>query len=228
MGILDFVFPKKCVSCKKLGDYICSNCFAFISFNENSICIPCNRASLNGLTHPGCKSRYSIDGCFSSVSYNKIAKKLIYNFKYKPYLLDLKNVLVDLFYEGIIQNEEFNKNSKNAILVPVPLYSSKLKKRGYNQAEILANGISKKLRIEVRNLLLRTKNTKTQFSLGKKERKENMKGVFSLSSSTNLKGKTVFVIDDILTTGSTLSECANVLKRAGAKRVFGLTLAREQ
>lgn len=234
MSILDFLFPKKCVSCKKAGEYICTDCFTYLSFNDSSICLVCNKPAINGLTHPGCQTRYSIDGSFSSIIYNPIAKKLIYNFKYKPYLSDLRSLLSELFYEGIIQNETLARtiqqlNHKTIVLVPIPLHSSKLKKRGYNQAEILAKGLSERLGIPCSDVLIRNKNTKTQFKLDRKERAENMHGAFAVRSNISIsKYPNILLVDDILTSGSTLLECSNVLKRAGAKKVFGLTLAREQ
>lgn len=237
-NLLDFVFPKKCVSCKKAGEYICTNCFTYLSFNDFGLCLVCNKNSINGLTHPGCVGKYAIDGSFSSLTYNPIAKKLIYRFKYKPFLLDLQSLLSELFYEGLIQNETLAKtieqsSNESIFLVPVPLHKSKLKSRGYNQAEILAKGLSERLGIPTENVLSRTKNTKTQFKLDRKERLENLKDAFALNSkfvihNSKLKNVTIFLVDDILTSGSTLLECANVLKRAGAKAVFGLTLAREQ
>lgn len=233
MSFLDFVFPKKCVSCKKAGEYLCANCFIYLAFNDVQTCLVCNKNSINGLTHPSCVGKYRIDGSFSSLSYNPIAKKLIYRFKYKPYLSDLQYLLSELFYEGVIQHEMFNKYLDNAILVPVPLYKSKLKKRGYNQAEILAKGLSERLGIPFLDCLSRVKNTKTQFNLGKKERLENMKDAFALNSkfvihNSKLKNANIFLVDDILTSGSTLFACSNILKRNGAGKVFGLTLAREQ
>lgn len=234
MGILDFVFPKRCVSCKKMGDYICSNCFSYLSFNEKAICLVCNRASINELTHPGCKGKYRIDGSFSAIVYNPIAKKLIYRFKYKPFLLDLQSLLSELFYEAIIQNELIMKaieqSSHEAIaLVPVPLHSSKLRKRGYNQAEVLAKGLSQRLKIPFENALVRVKNTKSQFKLGQQERKDNIKNAFELKPNYLVsRYPVILLIDDILTSGSTLSEASKVLKKAGARKVFGLTLAREQ
>lgn len=237
MNLLDFLFPKRCISCKKVGDYICTNCFIYLSFNDFGICLACNKNSINGLTHPDCQGKYTIDGSFSSLIYNPIAKKLIYRFKYKPYLSDLEYLLSDLFYEGIIQNETFAKtieqsSNRAIILVPVPLHKSKLKSRGYNQAEILAKGLSERLGIPFENILSRTKNTKIQFTLDRKERLDNIKGAFSLNSKfiihNSLENVNIFLVDDILTSGSTLSACANILKRKGAKAVFGLTLAREQ
>lgn len=234
MNLLDLIFPKRCVSCGKGGQYVCANCFTYISFDVKKLCLVCDKPTYNSLTHPRCKNRYIIDGCFSAISYNKIAKKLVYSFKYKPYLLDLKTFLSELFVESIIQNEEFMKLIANGkwLMVPIPLSSSKLRKRGYNQAEILAKALSKKLKIPNQNILKRTKETQSQFELKRRERQENIKGAFELkkypsASSGFRKNCSIFLVDDVVTTGSTLKEAANILKRAGAIKVFGLTLARD-
>lgn len=227
MGVLDFIYPKRCVVCKKIGSYICENCFAKLSFDVKSLCLICGKPSYNNLTHPACRKKYTIDGCFSAISYNKTAQKLIYSFKYKPYLTDLKATLTDLFYESLIQNENFQKEiaKANFIFVPIPLFSSKFKKRGYNQAEILAITLSKKFKNPSQKLLKRIQDTKTQFKLSKDDRAENIKGVFGAIG--NVKDANIFLVDDIVTTGSTLKEAARILKKAGAKKVFGLTLARD-
>src|SRR3990172_8974689 len=133
MNLLDFLFPKYCVNCRKAGDYICANCFSFISFDVAMICLVCNKGSIDGLTHPGCRSQYAIDGAFCAVAYKGIVKKLIYNFKYKPYLADLKNSLVELFYESIIQNELFMRrieqsSNESMVIIPIPLHSKRLRK----------------------------------------------------------------------------------------------------
>ena len=183
------------------------------------------------MTHPVCIGRYSIDGSFAAISYRGIVKKLIYNFKYKPYLSDLKNVLVELFYESIIQNEIFVKTMEQfgngeRVLVPIPLHKDKLKKRGYNHAEILAKGLAGKLGLKVLNALERIKPTKSQFGLKLKDRKDNIANVFVVNTKYLLPDS-VFLIDDVLTTGSTLLEAAKTLKKNGVGKVFGLTLARD-
>jgi competence protein ComFC len=231
MGFSDLIFPKKCVVCKKHGSYLCEKCFAFLSFDAKSLCLSCNNPSFNNLTHPRCKRKLTIDGCFSALSYNKTVQKLIFNFKYKPYLTDLKTVLSDLFYESIIQNEQFQQQIKKGewLLVPIPLSSTKLRKRGYNQAEILAKELSKRFGILVQDLLLRTKETKTQVGLTNLQRKLNIKDAFLLKPHAIfvLKHKNVLLIDDVVTTGSTLLEAAKVLKKGHVDKVFGLTLARD-
>ena len=230
MDLLDIIFPKYCINCRKLGDFLCSKCFTFLSFDVDKICAVCNFPSFNGFTHPRCKNRYTIDGVFSSISYKGVAKKMIIKFKYDPYLTGIKKVLSDLFYEGIIQKEEFHKvlDSSNAILVPIPLYHARERKRGYNHANILAQEISRKLNMPVIKVLKRIRNTKTQADLGKDERKKNLKDAFEIDSrlASQIKGKQIFLVDDIFTTGSTLLEAGKILKKQGALSVWGLTLAR--
>lgn len=192
------------------------------------ICLVCNRGSIDGLTHPKCKSKYAIDGAFSAIAYKGIVKKLIYNFKYKPYLSDLKNTLVELFYESIIQQEIFQKaNEFSPILVPIPLHKNRLRKRGYNHSQLLAEGLSKKLNLKAIEILKRKKETKSQFGLDLKKRKENIKDAFILNAKYIIHNTNILLVDDILTTGSTLLEAAKTLKKSGARRVWGLTLARD-
>lgn len=197
------------------------------------ICLVCNNGSIDGLTHPGCKSKYSIDGAFCAIAYKGVVKKLIYNFKYKPYLSDLKKSLVELFSESLIQNELFMKtieqfSNKMIALVPIPLHAKRLKKRGYNHAELLAEGLSEKLNLKLFDYLQRIKETKSQFGLKLKERKENLKNAFTIIPNILIaQHPNVLLIDDILTTGSTLLEAARILKKNGAKKVYGLTLARD-
>lgn len=187
----------------------------------------CSRPAISGLTHPSCHKRYGIDGVFSSLVYKGVTKKLIYQFKFEPYLSDLSSTLGELLYEGIIQQEAFFKaQNSNAILVPIPLHKSRYRKRGYNQALLLAGDLGKRLAMPVRPLLTREKLTKTQVGLTLEERRENIKGAFALESKElQLSEMTIFLVDDILTSGATLAEAAKVLKKAGAEKVWGITLA---
>lgn len=227
--MLDIIFPKYCINCRKIGDFICAKCFTFLSFDVDKICAVCNGASFNGFTHPKCKGKFTIDGVFSSIAYRGVAKKLIIKFKYDPYLTGLKKVMAELFYEGLIQKEEFHKVLKSdSILVPVPLYHSRERKRGYNHAHILAQEISNKLNLPMINALKRIKNTKPQANLKREERLKNLKDAFEVDPKfkTKIKNRQIFLVDDVFTTGSTLLETGKMLKKAGASGVWGLTLAR--
>ena len=155
----------------------------------------------------------------------------MYRFKYKPYLHDLGSFLIDLLHEAIIQNEAFvTVGRPNALLMPIPLHLSKYRQRGYNQAEILAAGLGSKFSLPVVDLLVRVRATKSQFSLDRSKRLENIAGAFVLKESGGevVKKKTVFLVDDVLTSGATLFEAAKVLKKAGVGKVYGLTLAHGQ
>lgn len=115
-------------------------------------------------------------------------------------------------------------------ITAVPLYKSRECKRGYNQAELLAKELSKKLNIQfVANVLMREKQTKLQFELKKEERKKNVLDAFCLNSKFNnkLSGVKIILVDDITTTGSTLQECEKILKKSGVEKVLGVTLAHE-
>lgn len=226
MGLLDFFFPKYCVNCRRIGDYVCANCFSYISFAPGSKCLVCDRACFDGFTHSYCNGKYAIDGAFSSVQYKGVVKKLVYSFKYKPYVSDLQKTIVSLLSEGIIQNEYFYgvlQKYPEIVIVPIPLHPSKLKSRGYNQSEILATLLGKQLELSVESLLARSKKTTPQFGLKRDERFKNMEEAFEVIKE--VKNKTILLVDDVLTTGATLSAAARVLKKSGAKKVFGVTLA---
>jgi ComF family protein len=230
--IASLIYPKYCVGCRAKNDYVCASCFAGIGFLEYQLCGKCQKGSVDGLVHPKCRTANGIDGIFSAISYRGIVKKLLYQFKYKPYLSDLKGILGKLLYEGIIQQEAFSKflTYKNIVIISVPLHKKRERIRGYNQSELLAKEISKKLFLPyVSNILIRQKETKPQFTLDKKKRSENIKDAFvvNLKFKIFLKDKNILLIDDINTTGATLRECAKILKQNGAKRVLGITLAHE-
>jgi len=229
MSLFDLLFPKRCVQCKKFGAYLCPNCFSKITFTDTMVCTVCQRQAIGGLTHPVCRTRYTIDGVFPSLVYKGVVKKLVYVFKYPPYLTDLAPQLIDLFYEGIIQKEAFFPLLEEpSIFTSIPLHQSKFRKRGYNQSTLLAEGLAKRFGMSFFDLLRREKNTKTQVGLSKENRKANIDEAFALRydfSDLTKKYTNVFLVDDVVTSGATLCEAAKVLKKAGFKNVWGLTLA---
>lgn len=173
----------------------------------------------------------SLNGVTSSISYKGLVKKLIYQFKYAPYLSSLNEVLGELMYEGLIQSESFvNLLNRSPIIIDVPIHKNKFKARGYNHSTLLAKNLAEKLNLKfVPEVLIRIKETKPQFALKREERKENILGAFSLNLKFKdfIKDKSIVIVDDVATSGATLNECAKVLRRNGAKFVWGATLARE-
>lgn len=226
MSILDVLFPKHCICCRKFGSYICSNCFTKIQFCEINVCLKCQRPAFGGLTHPVCLSPHIIDGVFSSLIYAGVVKKLVYRFKYAPYLRDLESSLVSLFYEGLIQKESFYTALRTRpVLVPIPLHASRLRRRGYNQSHLLAEGLGKQFSLPVIPLLSRVRKTTTQIGKTGEERATNMQGAFAFRQDASFVPLSVLLVDDVTTSGATLLEAAKMLKRAGVKRVWGITLA---
>lgn len=143
--------------------------------------------------------------------------KLKYNF-----VSDLTDELVDLAV-NFLQEDFFQAR----VLVPIPLHWYRKNWRGFNQAEILGKEIALKLKIDFcPDLLLRTRSTKPQVKLKGKERKKNVRGAFKLNPKYRILDTEYLLFDDVWTTGATMKECARVLKKAGVKKVFGLTLAR--
>jgi len=228
---LDFFFPKRCVSCRALGSYLCPACLSQIKFVKEAVCPVCERQAIGGAAHPRCQSKYSLDGLTSVCVYEGPVKAAIHRLKYRPWITDLGEFLAGMILKR--GDSSFLMEDKgNWLVVPVPLHPSRKRERGFNQAEILGKLLAQKLGLNFRpDLLIRHKKTKPQAELKGKERQENIKNAFMLNSNLqldNLKicNSNALLIDDVWTTGTTLRICGGVLKRAGALKVWALTLAR--
>lgn len=220
ISLLDFIFPKKCVLCGEFGEYFCKDCYSRIEYVDAPVCPVCQRQAIGGKTHPGCARRYSLDGLVIGCRYRDAVKKAIAKVKYR-WVYDIEKVLVDLL---VSQIWKFDLPG-DLVLVPVPLHKKRKNWRGFNQAEILAEDLSKKFGVEYSDTMIRIIETKTQVGLKKDERKKNVKGAFRLKDGAWVKGKNILLVDDVYTSGATMAECARVLKRAGAKCVWGIAIA---
>lgn len=191
----------------------------------------CTKGSIDGRVHPKCKTPQCLDGLASGAVYAGIVKRLLYQYKFKPYVADLRNTLSQIFIESIYGNALFNNTRLlQPIVAVVPLSSEKLKKRGYNHAAFLAQDLAKEFLLEYsENLLNRSKHTKPQFKLSRGQRFKNVQNAFDVNYSYKklLHNKRILLVDDLATSLATLRECARVLKRAGAREVIGITFARE-
>ncbi len=212
---LDIFFPKFCFSCKKEGKYLCEDCKATLEISE----IQC----------PKCQSK-KLNGLYFALPYKSpLIKELIKKFKYEPFVKELGNTLAFLILDHFLLIEkDFQKDFADFLIIPVPLDKSREKWRGFNQATEIGKRLSKYLNIPLQeSVLIKIKKTAPQTNLDKKEREKNVKGAFLIKNGEFLKRRKILLIDDVYTTGSTMEECAKVLKKAGAEEVWGVVVARE-
>lgn len=224
LNILDFLFPKRCVSCQKFGEYFCKKCLSQIQFVQNQACPVCQRPSITGATHYRCQTKLSLDGLISAVYYLGPARAAIHKLKYR-WVFNIANDLVKLITTKINFAKLFPQ--ERFIVLPIPLHPARESLRGFNQSEKLAKILAKKLNWEIaNNILKRVKNTKPQTELPAAERRKNVSGAFKVVKPAAVRGKNFILVDDLVTTGSTLKSAGFVLKRAGVASVWGLTFAR--
>ncbi len=232
---LDLLFPRFCLGCGIEGTYLCDDCRAILEISEHRYCL-CSknaiRLPLNNKSGkcPKCSNK-KLNGIYSALPYNEksLTKKIIHLFKYPPYYAkDLSSTLASLIIDHLQLLEQDPKLFfRESVLIPVPLDKKKIRIRGYNQSEELAKEISRWGGVPLlNNILIKTKTTAAQMELAKKDREENLKNAFSCQNSDQIKKKKIFLIDDVYTTGTTLEECAKILKKYGAKEVWGIVVAR--
>lgn len=179
--------------------------------------------------------------CFSSAraigGYEGTLREAIHKFKYqgkKRLAIRLGKLMVEHlrkekedFPQTPIKRHQFPSYQEVDYLIPVPLHPSRLRERGFNQSELLAEVIGRDLDILLLNdTLLRIKATQSQTKLSREERIKNVKGAFAIIDAPSFSNKTILLIDDMFTTGATINECAKVLKETKVKKIAVLTLAR--
>lgn len=211
-SILDFIFPVDCISCKKQGGYLCTEC-------------------LNNLQEA---ERESLKWIFPIYDYrDPIIKKAIWLLKYKN-KRKITKILSEALYPRIL--EELSEitlleNFHNPILIPIPLAPKRKKERGFNQAELVCQHLAKldasnKNFTLITNVLIKPKDTIHQAHIhNRKDRLENLLGSFSVKNADLIKNRNIILIDDITTTGATLSEAKKVLREHGAKKIIAFTIA---
>lgn len=219
--LLNLLFPRRCLGCGKLGKYFCRQCRIKIQPCEGQICPICERPAIGGATHPRCQTRYALDGLTSFWPYQGLVKKAIKELKYR--------LVSDLASELISLTPLKDMKLQNQSLIAVPLHVKRENWRGFNQTDLLGKMIAQNLTLPfISDFLVRIKNTEPQITLSGKQRQENIRGAFSFNHNSEfiIHNSSILLFDDVWTTGATLRTCGAVLKKAGAKWVWGLTLAR--
>ena len=231
-AILDFIWPRRCEICRKPvdrpGRHVCADCLNRLPFvPTDGCCRRCGRAAekLNGeFLCADCRAyRPSFDRAASALSFDGEARDLVNGFKFRGKLW-LRADFAD-WLEAVVR-VRFKVEDVD-LVVPMPSTFLHRLDRGYNQCDYLGSALAKRLEKPYgRRVLRRRGSPKKQGGLQEEERRTNVLGTFAVRSPDAVRGKTVLVVDDIMTTGSTLSECAAELKRSGAARVWCATLAR--
>ena len=201
------------MNCQREGSFLCEDCQAILDISSS---------------HQEFQTENLSDLYYPLEYKNPLIKNLIKRFKYEPLVKELAKDLTSLIIAHFqLLDPPPNFGGGDYVLVPVPLEKRKLKWRGFNQSEEIGKEISKFLNIPLINdILFKIKETLPQVELSEKEREENIKGVFIIRNRKKISGKKILLVDDVYTTGSTMKECAQLLKKAGAKEVIGIVIAR--
>lgn len=208
--ILNLIFPINCLNCGKEGDWLCLVCFNQIALKPEKI-----------------KPVPPLNRLFVACDYqNSLVKNMVLNLKYN-FIRDLVDPIGQLMSRRLAQCHSKNES---AFLIPVPLHKKRLRWRGFNQAELLANKIGQESDIPViDDALIRRRHALPQAKIENAlQRKENIKNSFAINPDfkKDISGKTIILIDDIATTGATLAECARALKPLQPKQIWALVFAR--
>jgi len=234
-SFLELLYPEKntCFICnvydESINDrYICPDCERKLIKTQPPLCAKCSKPidyEASESLCPDCTAyEKSFETAKSPFSYEGIIKDSIYSFKYynKPYFYKF-------FGSCLISYMKENDYTNFDYITSVPLHRSKMRKRGYNQAELLAKFVSGSLFIPYVDVLKRTKKTTKQSQKTKDDRRTNLIGAFAIKSphkNQGIKKSRVLLVDDVYTTGSTADECAKTLLDFGVSQVYVLTIAR--
>ena len=210
---MDFLYPPRCPKCNAYAKERGAWCPACL---RETVCVqrlPLS-AGLAGI----------MDAAWAMGRYRGALRDLIRGLKYRGRKGTLPYIRTFLQACG-----ELGKVLPSSLLaVPVPLHSRKEKQRGFNQAEMIFRPWLEEQGIPMGRMLCRIRQTEAQYGLSPKERRENLKGAFAPAESAEIRGKDILLTDDIMTTGATFRACAEVLKEAGARRIYGLVLASDR
>jgi len=232
IALLDFLFPPLCHVCKKfIADagtlHICSSCREQMLAPAHPLCTVCG-IPFDGAGDDHCcssclKNPPSFDAARAAIIHDGPGRNLIHAFKYNA-KTHLRRPLALLAVENVT---DFVAVRRPDLIIPVPLHVKRLRSRGFNQAVLLGEMLAREWGIPLqRRAMKRVRWTEPQINLTADQRRENVKGAFTVADVALVAGKRVLLVDDVITTGSTVEECSRMLKRAGAAEVLVVTVAR--
>ena len=224
----DSMFPEySCFVCGReiegLEYHICDDCKKNLPFIDGHVCSKCGQPILKGSAYcDNCRSReFVFDEARAVFEYNEQTKGTILGVKYRN-----EKYLAKFFAKFMFDTLE-NWGIDVDVVIPVPTTKTRLKERGYNQAELMANELAKLLEVPIlANAVSKRENTQKQKELTFKERQENMKGVFSLDKRFILNFKNILIVDDVFTTGATVNELSKELRKGNSAKIYVITAAK--
>jgi competence protein ComFC len=230
-AIVSLLYPPVCTNCAEpvaAGEYLCDACDDKIVRIVPPFCAKCSEPFAGAITNPfdcaNCAHRkLHFDAAVAAYRSRGIVRRVVLDFKYGRQM-HLRHLVASWLFAAL--NDSRLRGREFDIIVPVPLHPARERERGFNQASLLAELISAKMSILTKPLLERIRYTTTQTAFDRAERMENLRGAFRLRRNATVRHLRVLLIDDVLTTGSTVSECARILKEGGALSVHAATAAR--
>ena len=224
-------YPATCVVCSRdveRPDYLCESCRDRAPRIAPPFCTKCSEPFFGAITQTfscaNCEHRIlHFDSAIASYRSRGLVRQLVHAFKYGRQR-HLRHPLAG--WLGETMSDPRLRGRRFDMIVPVPLHPARERERGFNQAALLAELFARQAAVPLRLALERIRYTNTQTAYDRAERMENLHDAFRLRKNVNVRELHVLLIDDVLTTGSTLSECARVLKKAGAVSVYAATTAR--
>lgn len=213
--LIEFITPDCCIICNKEGICLCEECAQTNLVVKKPSCVLCNSLTPNGQTCNSCRSKTKLSGASVAYRYENVTKELITRLKYHH-----QRSIARFFGKLLVYPDKYSFD----LVSFVPSDGRSRRARGYNQAELLAKSFAKQQNLPLQETLLRQKHIR-QVGLNRKQRLEAIEGNFVAYG--NIAGKNILLIDDVVTTGATLRECASVLKLAGAKRIWGVAVAKK-
>ena len=222
-NVIKTILPPKCFLCKSNYGDICLTCLQKFLTVRYYYCLVCDRPSIKGETHGNCADESAPTSAFSAFEYTGGVRKCIKTAKYRQKVFA---PLKKLAFEAAVIASKAGFMLADYNVVPIPLNKAKNRSRGFNQANIIAKEISGYFGLrQEESILVRTKETKSQYKQGRRARFENLKGAFVCRR--NVGGTRFLLVDDICTTGATLLEASRALYKKGAKEVCCFTIAKK-
>lgn len=230
-GLVSLFYPDACAVCSRPAapnEQLCAHCAADAPRLRAPFCERCSQPFAGAITETftcaNCHDRVLFfDAAVSAYRSRGVVREVMHAFKYGGQVhleRTLGEWLCEAFDDARLVRQTFD------CVVPVPLHPARRRERGFNQAELLGKILARRRHLPLRPLLERIRYTTTQTQFDRAERMENLAGAFRLRRGIDVRGWRVLLVDDVLTTGSTLSECAAVLRRGGAASVYAATAAR--